>query len=86
MVVALAACSLLFAIGITVLAVVEEDMPSLTGYAQSANSTMYLTFSNVYSGFSLSTVIPVICIVAVVVSLFVGSFVYFRKSGVLDVK
>ena len=86
MVVTLAACSLLCAIGLTTIAVFDKEMPNLTGYAQSANTTMYTTFNNVYSAFSLSAVIPIVAIVAVLVSLMFCAFFAFKKSNVWTIE
>ncbi len=83
MVVLLATCTLLAAVGITTVSVLTKEMPALTGYSASANTTLYSVYNNVYSGFSLSTVLPVVVIAGIIVSLFVGCFAAFKNSGVL---
>ena len=83
MVVLLATCTLLAAVGITTMSVLTKEMPALTGYSASANTTLYSVYNNVYSSFSLAAVVPVLAIAALIVSLFIGCFMAFKKSGVL---
>lgn len=83
MVATLAACSLIFVCMIVVTTVTNSDMPALTGYAASANTTMY---STVYSAFNLefAGILVIIGIGVVLTVLLVGGFCAFSGSGALS--
>lgn len=59
------------------------DMPSLTGYAASANNTAYTVFNNVFSSFNLVTVVPIVIIAAVLIFLLISSFMALECSGAM---
>jgi hypothetical protein len=76
--------TVLAAIGITVIATLNTSMPSLTGTAQMANTTLYGITSAAYNGLSLWTILPVVLIAAVIIALIIGSFMTLRASGAAE--
>lgn len=71
--------------GVTLVSVMNTEMPALTGYAASANSTMYTYVSASYNGLNLTTILPIVLFAAVVLSLVIGGFMALRNSGMLAV-
>jgi 1,4-dihydroxy-2-naphthoate octaprenyltransferase len=82
---ALAACSLFLVIGVTLVSVLDSDMPALTGYAATANATMYSYVNASYSSMSLGSVLPILLFAALIISLVIGGCMFIGKSGFFSV-
>ena len=82
MILTIAVSTVLLIVGAEVIAVINTSMPAYSGVTGQANATFYNTFNNVYSAFSLSSVIPILAIAGLLIALIVGAFYAFRKSGV----
>jgi hypothetical protein len=72
------------AIAITLVATFNTSMPSLTGTAQMANTTLYSVTSAAYNGLSLWTVLPLVLVAAAIIALIMGSFMLLRSSGAAE--
>ena len=81
MVLMIAVCSILIVIGVGVTANLQTAMPALTGAAGVANQTSYVVFNNVFSAFSLSSVLPIVVIAALLISGIIAAFTLFKNSG-----
>jgi hypothetical protein len=77
----LAAISAIAVIGMPIISVMSPNMPSLTGYSQMANTTMYSTVAAAYNAFELATVVPIVVIGAVICILLMAAFRYGHQAG-----
>jgi|WetSurMetagenome_2_1015567.scaffolds.fasta_scaffold174519_2 hypothetical protein len=84
MILALAVSSILLIAGTTLISVLDSSLPALTGYSAQANQTAYVVFNNVYSSFSLTTLIPILVIAGVTLALIIASFTLLKKSGACE--
>jgi hypothetical protein len=75
--------SILVMIAVTLTAVMDTSMPSLTGVSQMANSTMYNTFAS-FNAASLISILPIILIAVILIVIIVAAFSLFRASGAAE--
>lgn len=66
------------------MSVMNEEMSPLTGYAASANSTMYSVVSASFNGLNLVSILPIVLVAALIVALVVGGCYALNMSGAMD--
>jgi len=75
LVVALVTIAVLIPIGLLVTANIETSLPALTANSSAANASSAV-FTNVYTAFSLSALVPIVAVAGLLIALIIGAFAF----------
>jgi len=75
LVVALVTIAVLIPIGLLVTTNIESSLPALTAGSAAANATSDV-FTNVYTAFSLSALVPIVAVAGLLIAIIVGAFAF----------
>ena len=75
LVVALVTIAVLIPIGLLVTTSIEDSLPALTADSAAANASESV-FTNVYTAFSLSALVPIVAVAGLLISIIIGAFAF----------
>jgi len=75
LVVALVTIAVLIPIGLLVVTNIESSLPALTANSAAANASSDV-FSNVYTAFGLSALVPIVAVAGLLIAIIVGAFAF----------
>ena len=75
LVVALVTIAVLIPIGLLVTTSIESSLPTLTANSAAANASSDV-FSNVYTAFGLSALVPIVAVAGLLITIIVGAFAF----------
>ena len=84
LVVALVTIAILIPIGLVVTTNIGDAMNVVSAKSNEttvAQNVTYDVFTNIYTAFSLSALVPIVAVAGLLISIIIGAFVYKRMQG-----